>query len=41
VGLGVVEGVADDALDGPCGVNVFLDGDFIGSVFLKKPPMPT
>ena len=32
VGAGVVEGVADDALDALAGVDVFLDGDLVGSV---------
>ena len=36
VGLGVLEGVADDALDPLAGVDVFLDGDFVGRVFLEE-----
>ncbi len=34
VGAGVVEGVADDALDAFAGVDVFLDGNLVGSVLL-------
>ncbi len=33
---GVVEGVADDAFDALAGVDVFLDGDFVGGVFLVE-----
>jgi len=36
VGLGVLEGVADDALDTFAGVDVFLSGDFVGSVLLEE-----
>src|ERR1700737_2245807 len=33
---GELEGVADDALDAFAGVDVFLDGDFLGSSFLEE-----
>ena len=36
VGAGVVEGVADDAVDALVGVDVFLDGDFVGSSLLEE-----
>ncbi len=36
VGLGVVEGVADDALNALAGVDVFLSGDFVGGVFFEE-----
>ena len=36
VGAGVVEGVAEDALDAFAGVDVFLDGDFVGSSLLEE-----
>ncbi len=34
---GEFEGVADDALDAFAGVDVFLDGDFVGCVLLEEP----
>jgi len=36
VGTRILEGVADDALDAFAGVDVFLRGDFVGSVFLEE-----
>ena len=36
VGAGVVEGVADDALDAFAGVDVFLHGDFVGRILFEK-----
>jgi len=36
VGTGVVEGVADDALDASAGVDVFLDGDFVGGALFEE-----
>jgi len=36
VRLCVLEGVADDAFDAFAGVDVFLDGDFVGGVFLEE-----
>jgi len=36
VGAGVVEGVADDAVYAFVGVDVFLDGDFVGSSLLEE-----
>ena len=36
VGAGVVEGVADDAVYTFVGIDVFLDGDFVGSSLLEE-----
>ena len=32
----VVEGMPDDSLDALAGVDVFLNGNFVGSVFLEE-----